>query len=128
MTSHTRSIAIGAAPQKVFDLVADPSALPRWAPGFARTIRHEGGEQWTVENDQGEARVIVRSSADHGTVDFLSADNPGQGAYTRVLPNADGSDYQFTVQFPPGTPEEAISAQLTVIDEELETVRALCES
>src|SRR4051812_17404306 len=107
--SHTRSIAIAAPPATVFDLVSDPAALPRWAPGFARSSR-PAGDHWIVENDQGEARIVVHSSREHGTVDILSADDPTQGAYSRVLPNGSGSEYQFTLQFPSDAPEDAVTA------------------
>ncbi|MFC5264678.1 hypothetical protein ACFPJ1_21410 [Kribbella qitaiheensis] len=63
----------------------------------------------------------------HGTIDILSADEPRQGAYTRVLPNGTGSEYQFTLQFPHDAPEEAIAHQMAVVDAELQAVRTLCE-
>lgn len=124
--TRTRSISIAAPPQTVFDLVADPSTLPQWAPGFARAIRPDG-DQWIVENDQGEARILVRTSREHGTVDILSADEPSQGAYSRVLPNGTGSEYQFTLQFPQDAPEDAIALQMATVEAELEAVRSLCE-
>lgn len=124
--TQTRSISIAASPQTVLDLVADPSTLPKWAPGFARSIRPDG-DQWIVENDQGEARILVRASREHGTVDILSADEPSQGAYSRVLPNGTGSEYQFTLQFPQDAPEDAIAQQMATVDAELEAVRSLCE-
>jgi len=126
LVTLTRSISIAATPQTVFDLVSDPSTLPRWAPGFARSVRPDG-EHWIIENDQGEARIIVRTSRDHGTVDILSAADPGQGAYSRVLPNGTGSEYQFTLQFPQDAPEEAVTQQMAVVDAELKAVRTLCE-
>ncbi|GAA3596015.1 SRPBCC family protein [Kribbella ginsengisoli] len=125
--SHTRSIAIAASPETLFDLVSDPTAFPRWAPGFARSAR-PAGEHWIIENEQGEARIVVRSSREHGTVDILSADDPSQGAYSRVLPNGDGSEYQFTLQFPLDAPDDAVTAQMAVVEAELEAVRALCSS
>jgi len=125
-SSHTRSIAIAASPETVFDLVSDPTAFPRWAPGFARSAR-PAGDHWIIENDQGEARIVVRSSREHGTVDILSADDPGQGAYSRVLPNGTGCEFQFTLQFPSDAPQDAITAQMAVVDAELEAVRAICE-
>jgi uncharacterized protein YndB with AHSA1/START domain len=122
----TRSIAIAASPQTVFDVVSDPATLPRWAPGFARTARPDG-DHWIIENDRGGGRIFYRTSREHGTVDILSADNPAQGAYTRVLPNGTGSEYQFTLQFPPDTPEEAVTEQLAIVAAELQAVRSLCE-
>ncbi len=124
LTAQTRSISIAASPRAVFDVVSDPQALPRWAPGFARAVRVEGDE-WIVETEQGEIRVTVRTSPDHGTFDLLTGEN--QGVFTRVLPNGEGSEYQFTMLFPADVPEDAVAAQMTVVEGELEAVRALCE-
>lgn len=122
----TQSISIAAPPQDVFELVADPYALPRWAPGFARTVRPDG-DHWIIENDQGETRMTVRASRDHGTVDLLSAEDPRQGAFTRVLPNGEGSEYQFTLLLPAELADEAVAQQLTIVESELQAVRTLCE-
>ena len=124
LTARTRSISIAASPQAVFELVTDPAALPRWAPGVARAVRVEG-DDWILENDQGETRLTVRTSRDHGTVDLLTAEN--QGVFTRVLPNGAGSEYQFTLMFPAELGDEAIAQQLAIVEGELEAVRALCE-
>ncbi|GHE94497.1 hypothetical protein GCM10017786_29430 [Amycolatopsis deserti] len=109
MQTITESISIAATPHTVFDLVSDPGQLPKWAPGVDAT------------------RVDVRASREHGTVDFFATDNPSLGVYTRVLPNGTGAEYQFTMFFPDGTPETAITEQASVVRGELETVRALCE-
>ncbi len=122
--AQTRSISIAASPRAVFELVSDPQALPRWAPGVARAVRVDG-DDWILENDQGETRVTVRTSPDHGTVDLLTAEN--QGVFTRVLPNGAGSEYQFTLLFPADVPDDAVAQQMTIVEAELEAVRALCE-
>jgi hypothetical protein len=124
--AETRSIAIDAPADVVLDLVADPQALPRWAPGVARTVRQDG-EAWILDNGEAEVRIVIRASREHGTVDLLSAEDPRQGVFTRVLPNGAGSEYQFTLFFPAEVPEEAVVKQLAIVDEELQAVRALCE-
>lgn len=124
--SETRSTSIQADPQTVFDFVADPRTLPRWAPGVARAVRPDG-DHWILDNGEGETRIAVRASREHGTVDLLSADDPRLGAFTRVLPNGDGSEYQFTLFFPPGTPDDAIAAQMAVVEGELAAVREHCD-
>ena len=43
------------------------------------------------------------------------------------MPNGDGSEYLFTLFFPDGTDEDAIATQMAVVEEELRTIRALCE-
>ena len=124
LTAHTRSISIAASPRAVFDLVTDPAALPRWAPGVAGAVRVDG-DDWILENDQGETRLTVHASRDHGTFDLLVAEN--QGVFTRVLPNGAGSEYQFTMLFPAELGDDAIGEQLKTVEAELAAVRALCE-
>jgi uncharacterized protein YndB with AHSA1/START domain len=121
--SETRSISIQAPPEAVLDVVGDARALPRWAPSFAATIRPEG-EHWVV-ND--ELLIDLRVRRELGTVDILSAERPALGAYTRVMPNGEGSEYQFTLFFPDTADDAAVTQQMTVVEEELRAVRALCE-
>ena len=126
MRTESRSITIAAAPTTVFDYVADARNLPHWAPAFATAVRPEG-DRWIVTNDAGEFPVVVRASAEHGTVDVVSAADDARGAFTRVLPNGDGAEYQFTLFFPDGTDEAAVEEQMTTVEQELEAVRAGCE-
>jgi uncharacterized protein YndB with AHSA1/START domain len=121
--AETRSISIPAPPDAVLDIVGDARTLPRWAPNFAQTVRPEDGH-WVV-ND--ELHVDLRVDRALGTVDILSVERPALGAYTRVMPNGDGSEYQFTLFFPETTDEAAVEAQMAVVEEELRAVRALCE-
>jgi hypothetical protein len=125
--AETRSISIAAAPEAVLDLVGDARTLPRWAPDFARSIRPDGGH-WVVDNGQQELRIDVRVARESGTVDFVSADDPDRGAFTRVVANGAGSEYLFTSVFPDGTDAAAVAVQLAVIESELKTVRDLCEA
>jgi uncharacterized protein YndB with AHSA1/START domain len=122
---ETRSISIDAPPDAVLDLVGDARTLPRWAPAFARDVRPDG-EQWLINRGADEARIEVRVSREHGTVDIVSAANPRRGAFTRVIPNGAGSEYLFTLFFPDGTSEEAVAAQMAVVEGELRAVRDLC--
>ena len=121
--SETRSISIQASPAKVLDLVGDANALPRWAPNFATSVRPENGH-WLVDD---ELLIDLRVDRELGTVDILRPKLLPTGAYSRVVPNGEGSEYLFTLFFPDGTAEEAITKQMTVVEEELRTIRALCE-
>ncbi|MEV6282808.1 SRPBCC family protein [Kribbella sp. NPDC051770] len=121
----SRSIAIDATPAEVFAFVADPHNLPHWAPRAVDTVEPAGGT-WLFRSGDTERHVIVRTSQEHGTVDLISPEGPG--VYTRVIPNGTGAEYQFTLFFPEGSSQDAVEAQSTVIEEELETVRTLCEA
>ena len=124
--AETRTIFIDAPLTAVFDLVADPQNLPRWAPGFARSVE-PSGRDWVVDDGENQTRIAVRSSREHGTIDLLSAEDSRVGAFTRVLPNGDGSEFQFTLFFPADAPGAAVAGQLRTVEEELQAVRNLCE-
>lgn len=125
--AETRTISIAAPPSSVFDFVGDARNLPKWAPGFAPNIS-ASGDEWVVDYGSEKLRLRVRTSRDGGTVDFLRSEDPRTGGFTRVLPNGEGAEYQFTLLFPAGTPDAAVADQLKIIDEELASVRRFCEA
>lgn len=125
-TVETRSIAIAAAPARVHAYVADPAAIPDWAPDFAERIAPDG-EHWTVTAKGASFAVDVLASAEHGTMDIVSATDHARGAFTRVVPAGTGSAWTFTLLFPDGTPRADIDAQMATVEQELERVRLACE-
>ena len=44
MRANTRAVTIPASVEEVFAFLGDPGNLPRWAVGFARGIRRDGGD------------------------------------------------------------------------------------
>jgi hypothetical protein len=125
--SASRSISIAARPATVVDFLSDPYNLPRWAPAFAHSVREQDGRLF-VNNGGGELPILLSVSPKRGTVDIVSAADPRRGAFSRVLPNGDGSEYQFTLFFGPDTDEAAVTAQMETVEQELEAVRRQCES
>jgi hypothetical protein len=124
--AETRGIS-SAPPAPVLALVADPRRLPEWAPAFARGVQ-PAGAHWLIDTGRGQARITVRVSPEHGTVDLLSATDPTRGAFSRVMHNHDGSEHLFPLVFPAETPDTAIAQQMVTVEEELEAARALCEA
>jgi uncharacterized membrane protein len=130
MRSETRTIAIAAPPQAVYDYVSDLSVLPDWAIGFARSIRQENGG-WIVTTAAGaEVPIRVDADRDHGVVDFVGSPAPGAefAAPSRVLAHGDGSVYVFTVLQAPGMPDEVVDAQAEALEHELQVLKARLET
>jgi hypothetical protein len=127
--SDTQTVSINVAPKVVLDLVGDASRLPEWAPDFARAIRPDG-DQWIVDAVDGEIRIVVRVSREHGTVDILGAGLPEGveiGVFSRVVANGEGSEYSFTQFFPDELPEADVTRRKATVAGELRAVRGLCE-
>lgn len=125
--TETRTIAIAAPPEVVLSVVGDARRLPEWAPGFAHAVRPDG-EGWIVDNGDAEFPIRLRVAAEFGTVDILAPTEPPRGAFTRVIPSGEGSEFLFSLSFPQGTEEAAIAAQMQTVEAELRTVRTLSEA
>ena len=129
MRSDTRSISIEAPPARLFRFLADPANLPRWAVGFARAVRLEGGLCY-VTTGAGELRLRIAADASTGVVDFRMSPAPGVEALaaSRVIPRGPGaSEYVFTQFQAPGMPDEAFAASVRALQHELTVLKALCE-
>jgi hypothetical protein len=127
--SDTRAVTIDTAADKVFEFVADPENLPRWAVGFCRAIRRDGEApgRWIVTTAQGDLPIRYVTDATLGVIDFYLA--PARGveaaAFSRVVPNGEGAEYIFT-QFQARTmPDEIFEGQVRALVEELQVLRSL---
>ena len=128
MRSDTQSVTIGAEPKDVLRFVAAGDNLPRWAIGFAKSIRPcESG--WIVTTGQGEIPTSITVDDETGTVDFRMEPVPGAEAtaYARVVPNGEGAELTFTQMQQPGVADEVFDQLVAAVGHELVALKALLE-
>jgi hypothetical protein len=128
MRTDTQTISIDAAPMDVITFIADGNNLPRWAIGFAKSVRPHG-DGWIVTTAQGEMITRIEVDDPAGTVDFVMTPAPGvpATAYTRVIPNGRRSEFTFTQFQQPGTPDEVFDQLVAAVGHELVALKALLE-
>jgi hypothetical protein len=130
--ADTRAVTITAAATTVFEFVADPENLPRWAVGFCRAIRRDEGapDRWIVTTAQGDLPIRYVTDAALGVIDFYLSPAPGveAAAFSRVVPNGEGAEYIFTQFQAPGMPDEVFEAQVRALVAELQVLRSLIEA
>jgi carbon monoxide dehydrogenase subunit G len=127
----TRGVGIEAPPAAVLAVVADPTNLPRFAPGFARSVQRDGdGQGWIVDSAPGRLQLRTAVDADRGTVDLhlTAPDGSESTVFLRVLPNGSGTELTFTLLLPGSASDAAVAEQGGVVAEELELLRQLCEA
>jgi Polyketide cyclase / dehydrase and lipid transport len=124
--SETRAISIDAPPEVILDLVSDARSLPSWAPAFAESVE-TAGQDWLITTATGQFSVRLEVSRKYGVVDFTRPGDPARGARMRVLANEGGSEFVFTLIFPPGASDDAVAQQMTIVEAELRAVRDICE-
>lgn len=128
MRADTKTISIHATPERVVAFLGNPENLPRWAVGFAKSIRKDG-EGWIVATGAGEMGIRIQADKRSGVVDFIMSPAPGvEGlAGSRVLPRGAGSEYVFTQFQPPGMPDEVFAKNVQAVTHELTVLKALLE-
>jgi len=128
MRSDTQTITIDASPDDVIAFVGEGTNLPRWAIGFAKSVRRSG-DAWIVRTGDGEVRLALNVHESAGTVDFHLAPAPGvtATAFTRAVPNGNGTEFSFTQMQQPETPDEVFAQLVSAVVHELVTLKALLE-
>ena len=129
-TFDVQSIEIKAPFDSTFAYIANALNLPRWAAAFERV---DGGlAVMQTENGSVEIGLKVKSSSEHGTVDWLMTfpDGSVASAYSRLVAKGESCIYCFVLMAPPVPLEQlegAIEQQSQTLRKELVTLRKLLE-
>ena len=128
MRADTQTVSIDAPAGRVTRFLADPANLPRWAVGFAKAVRQEGG-RWRVRTGAGEVALRIDADPARGIVDFVISPAPGVEllAASRVIPRGAGCEYTFTQFQAPGMSDEAFRMSVKALAHELSVLKALME-
>lgn len=126
LPSNTQSAAVDSAPSELFDFLAEPRNLPRWAVGFCRAIRSDG-DRWVASTSQGDVSIRFVTNRDFGTIDFHISPAPAVefAAFSRVLPNGAGAEYVFTQYQLPGMSADLFAGQIAALAEELHVLQSI---
>ena len=131
-TFDVQSIGIGKSLVHVFDFIAAPVNLPLWAHAFKRADPKSA----ELVTTNGAVLVDLETITDEsrGTIDWRMTFPDGSVgvAYSRVTPDGgDRSVYSFVLMAPPvplEALEGALSAQIAVLAQELQTLKARLEA
>jgi hypothetical protein len=126
--SDTQTITIGARPDRVLAYVGDGTNLPRWAIGFAKSVRPHGSG-WLVTTSRSEVPTTITVGHTAGTIDFRmqAAPDTDATAYSRVVPNDEGSEFIFTHLQQPSVTDEIFAQLVAAVGHELVALKARVE-
>ena len=128
MRADTKSISIETPPGSLVKFLADPRNLPRWAVGFAKSVRQDAG-RWRVQTAGGEVGLRITADAATGVVDFWISPAPGVEvlAASRAIPRGEGSEYVFTQFQGAAMSDEDFRRSVRALEHELSVLKALAE-
>lgn len=125
--AHTVSIAVAVPPATAYAYAVDPRNLPRWAPGFVKSIERRG-DAWVAKTTLGEATFRFAPVNEFGVLDH-DVQLPAGSFHNpmRVVPNGDGCEILFTMLQLPDMTDEQFQADLETIRADLGILRSALE-
>ena len=128
-TTRTVSVSISASPEQVYEFAANPANLPKWAPGFVKSIANRDG-QWVAETTMGEVAFSFAERNSFGILDHGVTLPSGESFSNpmRVVANGLGSEVMFTLFRHPPMTEAEFDQDATVVLGDLEKLKAVIEA
>jgi hypothetical protein len=113
----------------VYDFVADPANLPRWAPGLGSSVENVDG-QWFVDTSEGRAGLAFVERNGFGVLDHYVTMPSGDVFYNpmRVVPYGDGCEVVFTVRRLPDVSDEDFARDAGLVRADLARLKRLLEA
>lgn len=128
MNAHTQTVTIQANPKVVFDFIANVENLPKWAVIFCQGLRRDGS-RWIATTPGGDLTISYAADPKLGVVDMYSSPAGGEEdtAYSRVIPNGDGSEFVFTFFQTPDISDDDFARQGAALRKDLGVLKGLLE-
>ena len=129
MKTRTVSVSISASPERVYEFAANPANLPKWAPGFVKSIANRDGK-WVAQTTMGEATFAFAERNAFGVLDHGVTLPSGESFSNpmRVVANGQGSEVLFTLFRHPPMTEAEFDQDAKVVLADLEKLKAVIEA
>jgi uncharacterized protein YndB with AHSA1/START domain len=124
LPSKTLTVSIARPPEQVYEFVANPANLPRWAAAFCRSVR-QVENRWIVETPAGPVQIEFVAPNPWGVLDHWVMLPSGDRLTVpmRVVANGSGSEVTFTLFQWPGMPSEKFAEDIGMVERDLATLR-----
>ena len=129
MATRTVSVSISASPERVYEFALDPANLPKWAPGFFKSIAKCDG-RWVAQTTMGEVAFSFAQRNSFGVLDHGVTLPSGESFFNpmRVVANGQGSEVLFTLFRQPPMTEAEFDQDAKVVLGDLEKLKAVIEA
>lgn len=116
--------------REVYDFMAQPENMARWAHGLGAGLKPDGAD-WIADGGVlGEVRVRFAPRNELGVIDHDVVMQTGERVHNalRVVPNGDGAEVMFVLLQRPDMDDKAIADDAAAVAKDLETLRRLLEA
>jgi uncharacterized protein YndB with AHSA1/START domain len=129
MRSRHLSVVIHQPSNVVYEFVAEPDNLPRWAVGLASSEVTREGDTLVVDSPMGQVRVLFTERNPYGVLDHdvTTPDGTTTANPMRVVAHPEGAEVVFTVRQNTLTDEEH-ERDAALVQADLDRLRDLLEA
>lgn len=122
------TVSIARPTAEVYDFVADPRNLPRWAGGLGAEVR-QAGDHWEAVTADGTVGMRFAPRNDFGVADHtvILADDSEVYVPMRVMRNGAGSEVMLGLFRQPGMDDAAVERDAGLMQADLAALKALLE-
>lgn len=130
LASEVITISIRRPLAEVYEFLADPMNVTRWASIPETTIEPVGGTDWLVELPSG--RTVIRFSPRNafGILDYQIFQPGQEPTFTipvRLIRNRDGTDFQLVVFRREGMTDAEFRSEIEWTESDLQRLKTLLE-
>ncbi len=124
------STVINRPSSTVYEYAADPSNLPKWAGGLARSTVKQVDGQWVADSPMGHVTISFAEHNNFGVLDHVVTLASGESVYNplRVIPNGDGSEVVFTLRRRLGMTYEEFAQDAQAVRTDLDSLKRVLEA
>jgi len=128
--TETKSIAIAAAPDKVFAFLMDGTNWPKWAIHNIKSVKPGQNGVWDMETTRGPGKLTLKGDAASGVIDESFVDGAGVtwNVPGRVVAAGGGSVVVMTFTKPSAFTEGQFLDGMAQMDDEFEALKNVLES
>jgi len=128
--TSVKSVAVAAAPEKVFAFLMEGRNWPKWAVHSIKAVRPAEAGSWTMETVDGPGRLSLKGDAASGIIDhiFVDAENVSWTVPGRVVAAGGGTMVIFAFSKPSRVSETQFAQILRQVDDELVALKRVLEA
>jgi uncharacterized protein YndB with AHSA1/START domain len=129
-SSQHISVDIDRPASDVYDFVADPLNLPRWAAGLAGAEVEHDGKHWFTDSPMGRVQFRFVPHNDFGVLDHDVTLPSGETVHNplRVIRDEDGCEVVFTLRQRTGMTDDDFARDADAVAHDLSTLKSLLEA
>lgn len=124
------SIAIEKKPEAVYQFMAEPKNMPKWAAGLAKAeLTKKTDRTWIANSPMGKVEVTFSPENKFGVVDHDVKLPNGEVNHNplRILKNGDGSEVVFTLYRLKGVTDADYAKDKAHIEADLKKLKSILE-